>query len=120
MRLERRSKYPGMVLHNTTLLHAASFPYDGFPKTPEVVVDGSLVFAVTDKTNAATDACSYLVEAMHKDLSMRFTLARCDTFRWHLNAKWALLLRLGRDATAVADKVATWNYVPVKPLVEPK
>ena len=25
MRLERRAAYPGLVLHNTTLLHAASF-----------------------------------------------------------------------------------------------
>ena len=51
---------------------------------------------------------------------MRFTQARCDTFRWHLNAKWALLTRLGRRATGVADEVAMWNYVPVKPLKAPK
>jgi len=105
------------VLLETTKLNRSSFPMDGFPDRPENAgLDGNtdLVFALP------RDACSYLIACMHHDLSMRYSQARCSTFRWHMSAKWDLLRHLSRaEPVAVQAAVIDWNYVPTKTVREP-
>ena len=50
---------------------------------------------------------------------MRFGPARCDTFRWHIVAKWQLLLNLSKAAD-VSATVKEWNHVPTRYVQEPK
>ena len=74
-----------------TKLSRHAFPYTGFPELqdedlPDTInEDGSLPAIPIFKN--ATAACQYLLHNMHKDLTMRFGSARCDTFRWHIIAK---------------------------------
>ena len=90
-----------------------SFPYDRFPETLAIVEDESKVFAIDNPPY------HYLVNAMYKDLSMRFTPAQCDTCQWHMHAKWSLLQRTSQEDTMVAEEVGAWNYVPTRPITEP-
>jgi primosomal protein N' len=55
---------------------------------------------------------------MHKDLTMRFSTARCETFRWQIIAKWQLLFNLSKAAD-VSTAVAEWNHVPTCYVKEP-
>ena len=66
-----------------------SFPV-GFPDRPDVVTQESYVF------ESATAACNYLLKCMVLDLSYRYSVARIDTFKWHIHAKWQLLRSLCR------------------------
>ena len=112
-------------------LSIEAFPYHGFPERPPP--PGKLVMEFANSRlgirwkespvmvplfATATEACRYLLDNMHKDLTMRFAPARCDTFRWHIIAKWHLLLDLSKptdDSTSVRE----WNHVATRSVKEP-
>ena len=105
-----------------TKLSRDAFPYSGFLElqyedTPDTLPeDGSLPDIPIFKNAIA--ACEYLLYSMHKDLIMRFSTARCETFRWHILAKWQLLFNLSQTAD-VTTAVDEWNYMPTRYVKEP-
>ena len=80
-----------------------SFPV-GFPEKPDAVTQESYVF------ESATAACNYLRNCMVLDLSYRYSVARIDTFKWHIHAKWQLLRSLCRKTDAETQAVMnSWS-----------
>ena len=91
-------------------LSAASFPYEKFP----VISPGSGELF----TDPAV-ACGYLLHSMTVDLYRRFSSPRCETFRWHILAKWHLLRSLSRARHTLGSVIHSWNHIPIREIVTP-
>ena len=97
-----------LLMSGNAELNAASFPYEKFPAASP----GAKLF------NDASSACTYLLNCMTVDLYRRYTTSRCETFRWHVVAKWELLRSLARTAT-VGDVIKSWNHIPTRDVKTP-